>query len=428
MMDKHRLTISTFIFICIFICAPVSHAATTTDSTSTIQDKIDQRSADIQALEKEISQYEDQINTLSSKADSLSSTIQSLDLTKKKLDAQISLTEDKISAASADIKSLGSKITDTEEIVSSDQRAVRNTFNLINQYSGRSLPEILLSQNSISGAWDELNKLGTLTNSLLDDISSLKQTKTALSARKSEKEQVQKQLTDLRAQLNGQKSAVASAVADKNQLLADTKQSQSAYQKILDQKNALKLAFEQEMLAYEQSLHLNVTKGEIPSAGHVLSYPLDKVFITQYFGNTAFSTANPQIYNGKGHTGVDFRASIGTPVMAALTGEVVGMGDTDIYPGCYSFGKWIMLKHPDGLSTLYAHLSVQSVKIGDTVPTGYIIGYSGKTGYATGPHLHFGVYATAGVSITKFTTSHNCKGATVPLADFSAYLNPLSYF
>ena len=161
--------------------------------------------------------------------------------------------------------------------------------------------------------------------------------------------------------------------------------------------------------------------------------------ITQYFGNTAFATQNPQIYNNMGHDGVDIGVPIGTPVEAALDGFVLGTGNTDVYAPngqmCYSFGKWVMLQHPNGLDTLYAHLSDNTiVSKGQTVTTGQLIGYSGMTGYATGPHLHFGVYAASGVQIMDFgkwrgSTGTPCTaaGAILPVAPTNAYLNPLSY-
>jgi murein DD-endopeptidase MepM/ murein hydrolase activator NlpD len=157
-----------------------------------------------------------------------------------------------------------------------------------------------------------------------------------------------------------------------------------------------------------------------------LKFPLQKIRITQYFGNTAFSTKNPQIYSSGTHNGVDFAASIGTPIHASLSGIVVGAGNTDI-KSCRSYGKCIMIKHANGLSTLYAHLSLIAVTVGQNVTTGEIIGYTGNTGISTGPHLHFGVYATEGVNITKNKGSKYCSNVTIPYADLKAYLNPLSY-
>jgi murein DD-endopeptidase MepM/ murein hydrolase activator NlpD len=107
---------------------------------------------------------------------------------------------------------------------------------------------------------------------------------------------------------------------------------------------------------------------------------------------------------------------------------VLGTGNTDVTCPNASYGKWVFIKHGNGLSTLYAHLSVISVSKGESVSTSEVIGYSGSTGYATGPHLHFGVYATSGSEITSFA-SKSCAGRTytMPVADVSAYLNPLSY-
>ena len=126
---------------------------------------------------------------------------------------------------------------------------------------------------------------------------------------------------------------------------------------------------------------------------------MDDVSITQRFGDTDFARSGA--YNGKGHNGLDFRASVGTPIKSSLSGEVVSAIDNENVYGC-GYGRWVMIRHDNGLNTLYAHLSVISVSEGQLVQTGQIIGYSGQTGYATGPHLHFGLFVSEAVKITTF--------------------------
>ena len=229
-------------------------------------------------------------------------------------------------------------------------------------------------------------------------------------------------------QLADQKEIAEINKKQKNNLLTQTKNQEENYKKILEEKLAKKEAFEEEIMELESQLRIEIDPSSLPPANSgILKWPLDKIKITQYFGNTPFATKNPQVYGGMGHNGIDFRASIGTPTKTTLSGIVEGIGNTDSIRGCYSYGKWILVKHNNGLSTLYAHLSLIKVKQGQSVATGEVIGYSGVSGYATGPHLHFTVYASQGVKITKFEHSINCKNAYIPIADKKAYLNPLSY-
>jgi murein DD-endopeptidase MepM/ murein hydrolase activator NlpD len=86
------------------------------------------------------------------------------------------------------------------------------------------------------------------------------------------------------------------------------------------------------------------------------------------------------------HNGVDFRANVGTTVMASMDGIVSVVGENWLY------GKYIIISHSNGYKTLYGHLNSFSVKQGDRVARGRKIGESGNTGYSTGPHLHFSIY------------------------------------
>lgn len=85
------------------------------------------------------------------------------------------------------------------------------------------------------------------------------------------------------------------------------------------------------------------------------------------------------------HSGVDFGTPLGTPILAVLDGVVVTAG-----PGG-GYGNVVIVKHADGLSTVYAHLSIIYVKPGEFVKQGQVIALSGNTGVSTGPHLHFEV-------------------------------------
>jgi len=90
--------------------------------------------------------------------------------------------------------------------------------------------------------------------------------------------------------------------------------------------------------------------------------------------------------NGKNHHGIDIGARRGTPIRAADGGTVKfsGWGPT-------GYGKMIIIKHPGKLTTVYAHNSRNLVKEGSKVKRGQMIGRVGKTGRASGPHVHFEV-------------------------------------
>ncbi|MFE0626440.1 M23 family metallopeptidase [Streptomyces sp. NPDC058864] len=93
--------------------------------------------------------------------------------------------------------------------------------------------------------------------------------------------------------------------------------------------------------------------------------------------------ATSSLWSSGYHTGVDFVASVGTPVHAAGAGTVVEAG----WGG--SYGNNIVIRHADGMYTQYGHLSSLGVSVGQTVSAGQRIGLSGATGNVTGPHLHF---------------------------------------
>jgi len=90
----------------------------------------------------------------------------------------------------------------------------------------------------------------------------------------------------------------------------------------------------------------------------------------------------------KMHKGIDFKAPIGTPVVATADGVVETVKFTK---EGYGYGKHIIIKHDDHYKTLYAQLSEMDVKEGDEVKKGQVIGKVGSSGQSTAPHLHYEV-------------------------------------
>ncbi len=107
-----------------------------------------------------------------------------------------------------------------------------------------------------------------------------------------------------------------------------------------------------------------------------LSWPLKRGAVTSTFGRR----------NGRHHDGIDIGAPRGTPIRAAADGKVVfsGWGPT-------GYGLMVIIKHPNHLTTLYAHNSKNWVRKNAQVKKGQRIASVGSTGRSTGPHLHFEV-------------------------------------
>ena len=398
-------------------------------SIDELQQQIVQSTSQIDDLKNQIAQLQKQLNATSAQKQTLQSAITVLDLNIQKITKSIALTNAQIIRKDAEIARYSGGIATTTTKIGATQTEVGDSLIQLDRHDAEPLALQLLSNDSLSSFFDEAAALEAVRSNLQDVIQQLSDLKTDLQNSKNAAQQRRRELASLQANLAQQQQSLAIARQTQSDLLVQTKNTEANYQKMLAQKKAQESKFEQDLLGYESQLNLKVSKGSLPQAGTApLAWPVDDPYITQYFGNTPFATANPQVYNGKGHNAIDLRASPGTPIKAARGGVVLGTGNTDLTCPGASYGKWVFIKHDDGLSTIYAHLSVIGVSKGDAVTVHQIIGYSDTTGYATGPHLHFGVYASTGSEVASFA-SKGCPGKTytMPVADISAYLNPLSY-
>jgi len=420
------IILSLFILASCFLIPKNSHA----DLASDLRQQINDHNNTISQLEAEIKQYQTELDKTSTQAQSLSNAISILNTNDKKLAAELNVTNQRITSTNLQIQELQLQIVGKKNDIALNRLALAENIRSISKSDDQSIIINLIKYSSLSEVWNAMEADNQFISKVKDHVSIIENLKQGLEQNVSDTQKQKDVLVNLQKDLSNQKQAI---VANKNQqtlLLTQTKNKESNYQKLIADRKAKAAAFQAELNQIESQLNLVINPASIPNpkAG-VLSWPIDPPHrVTQLFGDTDFSRTHVQVYSGKGHNGVDIGAPIGTVIKAAADGVVKGTGNTDLACPNASFGKWVLVEHNNGLSSLYAHLSIIEVSAGQQVKAGDVLGLSGMTGYSTGPHLHFTVYATQGVEITS-RKSVACNGATytMPIADLKAYLNPLLY-
>ncbi|MFA5831700.1 MAG: peptidoglycan DD-metalloendopeptidase family protein [Candidatus Paceibacterota bacterium] len=446
--EKKREKIIPFFVVFLFaVCFPVAvigeditdsvavnMATSTTDSVAAeteeeiaLRNKISQKNNELETLKSQIDTYQKQLDFTQKEAKTLQNTVKALDIDRQKMNTSIKLTQKQLEATSLSIEETDYEINDSESKMKMSTEAIGEVLRAMDQTDSRTLIETILSNKKLSDMLDESMELSKLRIEVDKHLKELQLYKETLEKEKTKSEKQKKKLGGYKAQLVDQKTVLDIAKKEKNDLLSLTRNRETDYQRILDANLARKEAFEKELFDYESQLTRQLDRKYIPAAGvKILSWPLENIFITQHFGRTKDSV---RLYASGTHNGIDFRASRGTSVKSPAKGEIVATGNTDITCSKASYGKWVLIRHDNGLTTLFGHFDVIKVSAGQSVEVGDLIGYSGNTGYSTGPHLHMTVFASDGVQVGSFN-SKSCAGKTftmpLPTAQ-NAYLDPEDY-
>ncbi len=422
--------VALFCVLAVFGTVPLVGAQTEVER---LKGQINERNTRLQDIEKEIAAYKLELQKVGSEKNTLQNAINQLELERKKVNADIAYTQNKIGATDLEINKLNLEIKTTEKSINLNEIAIAETIRKLDELDGQTLIEALLVHKNIAELWDSVAQLDQVRAVMRDTLKSLSSQKVLLEQKQGSEFTKRQELVGLKNKYQDQNSVLTNNRTEKSQLLTATKNEEAAYQKMLKDRETARDKLLKELRDFESQLQFILDPNTVPPKGTpVFSWPIENIVITQLFGGTEFAKQNASVYGGRPyHPGVDFGAPRGTPIMAPLSGVVRATGDTDLVAGCYSWGKWTLIDHANGLATLYAHQSVVSVSPGQSVKTGEIIGYVGNTGYSTGPHLHFTVYAKAGVSIRKFSEIKavtSCGAATTPVAATDAYIDPMVYF
>ncbi len=402
------------------------------ETAKELEQNIADRTAELQNLEAEAERIKKELSKTGTEKASLNRELAIINGERKSLENNITQTRTKI-------RLLGSEIEKTENEIDSHNQTLIQRSNLlasllrkVDQEESLSVLEKMLVNDSITQYFVQRDRYLSLQEPIYKNAEQIRENKQLLFLDKQVLSEKQDKLSTEKEKFDDQKSLVVSQENKKKQVLKETQNKESLYQQNLQKTLATIDALDKEIEDFETKLKFILNKKALPKKGsEILDWPLDYVLITQRFGKT---TASGRLYTSGSHSGMDFRASVGTPVYAVYDGVVKGTGNTDVACPNASFGKWVFVEHDIGLSTTSGHLSKIKVKNGDRVKAGDIIGYSGNTGRSTAPHLHLTVYATKGINgeqgvrVTDLP-SKACSGKTytMPLAPTAAYLDPIDY-
>jgi murein DD-endopeptidase MepM/ murein hydrolase activator NlpD len=201
--------------------------------------------------------------------------------------------------------------------------------------------------------------------------------KADLEAKKAEQARVVKQVQDQKAQLQ----AVRDQRAAREQQIAAI---EAQFQKLLADMEAQRAALQAQIASLIHESFRARSSGK-------WKWPMDGV-ITQGFGCTSypFEPYDPTCPSHHFHSGVDLANDYGTPVHASDGGIVHNFTMGCVWGGgLCGYGRYVVMVHAGGFTTLYGHLSSWAVGDGVQVDKDTVIGYEGSTGNSTGPHLHF---------------------------------------
>ena len=411
-----RQFISIIAIISFFLQPLITLAALTDD----LQNEINQKQSQIQELEKQIAEYKNLVQGTKTQGATLKAEITRMENQIKKLEAEVRLTQTKISQTSLQVQGLASDIQTQSLEIDKQKTALGQTLRVIDEYDQASPFELILSNNNLSDFLSQVQYVENLQGGVQEKLQAIKELKIQLETKKTQTETYKASLEGLKSQLKGQSAVLDNQKDEKDTLLKTTKNQEKAYQSTLTTLQKQQTQIENEVFAAEQKLRALINQASITAGKGSLLRPIGGVTTQGYgcivtaFARRSYPSCNEGHGNGGFHNGIDLDGDTGDPIITVRDGVISGSGNL----GKYSYGKWIAIKHDNGLTTLYGHMSAQVVSPGQAVKSGQIIGYVGSTGYSTGSHLHFTVFAT-----NTFTIQQKWYGP-VPLG---GTVNPLSY-
>ena len=216
------------------IMAPTSTPTTiAASSSSDLQGQIDADTQKIADLNQEIAQYQAEINKAGADKKTLQSALRTLDLQKSEVQAQVAATQSQINSTQLQIQQLGTQITSTQQTIATYQASLAKDLQEIQQDDSQPLLLQMLGAGSLSGFWQDIQDAKQIQNALREDTQTLQTEQVNLASSQTAAQQKQQALTAQNKTLASQQQSLSATAKSKTQLLAETNNKESTYQKLL---------------------------------------------------------------------------------------------------------------------------------------------------------------------------------------------------
>ncbi len=391
----------------LILTSPVSSQEAATEEGSdapvpaeSLRAQIEAKNAELQKLMEERAKIEEQLEQNSSLKNSLQKELKTIDYNVSQLNLSIKANKVTLDKITLEIESLSGDIKGIEESIDNKKATIGRLMVELQQKDRENFLMIFLRNQSLAESVSEAQSIATLNSDLNASAETLRKYQGDLVEKLSE-EQIKKQQKEReKINLTNREQIVKTQKDAKNTVLTQTKNQEKIYQAQIAELDKQQEEISKVIDEYEDQLRKSFDPSLLPvKRPGVIGFPVENPYLTQDFGPTAFAQ---KAYRSKVHNGVDFRAPVGTPVMSVEAGTVITVDNNDRGTSRwlkYQYGKYVLIEHDNGLTSIYAHLSRQIVQKGTQVGKGDIIGYSGDTGYSYGAHLHLTLYWTPSVSL-----------------------------
>ena len=385
-----------------------------------LEEKIKQQEESLKKLREEAQEQEEHLEETREFAKDLEGYISYFNNEIYKLEGRINLTKEEILSTQLAIQKVNLEINKKEANIERVKNQMKALVQQIYKTDQESILELIFKYDNFSAFFDQVQARHSLQLSMDENLNHLKNLKVQLLSSKekldAEKEQLERDAKILR----DQRIILEQKKISQRQLLSEAKQEETQYRQTLNEIKRKEQEIRQEIFDLEDQLRQALDPSSVPVANKgVLQWPAEGI-LTQGYGclhNSWARGSYPSCEGGEGgfHNGIDIAAGLGTPIRAADDGVIKAMESSP-----YAYGYWVAVEHPNGLVTAYTHMSsLRPVAVGQEVKRGQVVGYMDSTGYSTGPHTHFMVYAPG-----TFATKPSAIAGILPIG---ATLNPFDY-